>query len=134
MNFMRKRNYVLVGGSIFVLLYQYFTDPNGGAITATWLGQLATPIVAVWFAFLASRAIFDSMHVGELYQKAKESTVGAALIFVGICIVMFGLLGLFGTSAHGQTVSTYIPEKAYTYIPMVRTELYSLWPEHPKGS
>ena len=131
-NFFRKRNYILIGGSLFVLLFQFFTDPNGGAITATWLGQLATPIVAVWFSYLASTAIFDSFDIGELYSKAKQSAVGAALMFVGVCIVVFGLLGLFGSSARAQGVTTYIPAKAHVYLPIVQAEQYRLWPEHPK--
>ncbi len=74
----RKRNYFLVGGSFLVVLYLYLTDPNGGAMTAIFLQQLATPVIAVWFAYLARKALFDYLDMEELYARAKESSIGAA--------------------------------------------------------
>lgn len=133
---MRKRNYFLVGGSFLVLLFSYFTDPNGGALTAAWLGQLTMPVVAVWFSYLTRVALFDYLDMEVLYEKAKQTAAGSGLTFVGVCIVVFGLLGLFGTSARADTISveTYIPTKAYVYLPAVKTEQNRLWPDHPKGS
>lgn len=131
--YLRKRNYILVGGSICVLLFNYLTDPNGGALTAVWLAQLASPVVAVWFAFLAKEALFDYAELYDLYEKARTSAIGAGLTFIGVCIVIFGLLGLFGTSAKAQNVTTYIPVNAYSYLPIVKSEQYRLWPDHPKG-
>lgn len=131
--YLRKRNFLLVGGSICVLLFNYFTDPNGGALTAVWLAQLASPVVAVWFAYLAKEALFDYAHLQELYEKAKNDAIGAGLTFIGISIVIFGLLGLFGTSAKAQDVTTYIPVKAQTHLPTVKVEVIRLWPDHPKG-
>lgn len=132
MKFLRHRNYTLVGGSLLVILFLYLTDPNGGAITATFLGQLATPVIAVWFAYLARKALFDYLDMEELYAKAKESTTGSAIVFVGVCLVFFGLLGLFGSSARAQDVNTYIPPKATSYLPTVKAELNTLWVNHPK--
>jgi hypothetical protein len=129
---MRKRNYFLAGGSFLVLLFAYFSDPNGGALTLAWLQQLTMPVVAVWFAYLARKALFDYLDMEELLAKAKESTVGAAITFLAVCLVFFGLLGLFGNSARAQDVTTYIPAKAYIHIPVLRTEQYRLWPDHPK--
>ena len=131
--YLRKRNYILVGGSLLVLLFNYFTDPNDGALTAVWLSQLVSPVVAVWFAFLAKEALFDYIEMAELFEKAKESAVGSAMVFIGVCVVIFGLLGLFGSSAKAQEVSSYIPDKAVLYLPMLVTEQYRLWPDHPKG-
>jgi hypothetical protein len=129
---MRKRNYWLAGGSFLVLLFTYLTDPNGGALTVAWLQQLSMPVVAVWFAYLARKALFDYIDMGELLDKAKQSTVGAAISFLAICLVFFGLLGLFGNSARAQDVRTYIPPKAYTHLPTVIVEQQRLWPDHPK--
>lgn len=128
----RKRTTWLVGGSLLVLAYLLLTDPNDGVLTATFLAQLATPIIAVWFAFLTRKALFDYLDMGELLDKAKESSVGAAIAFAGVCVVMFGLLALFGSSARAQSVNTYIPEKAYTYLPAVIEQQKKLWPDHPK--
>lgn len=124
----------MIGGSLAVLLASYFSDPNGGALTLTWLLQLTTPIVAVWFAYLSRHALFDYLDMEELLEKAKESAIGSAIAFAGICIVIFGLLGLFGASAKAQEVSKYVPVKAHVYLPTVASEQYRLWPTHPKGT
>lgn len=130
--YLRKRNYFLVGGSFVVLLFNYLTDPNGGALTVTWLAQLASPVVAVWFAYLARVALFDYLDLEELYLKAKETAIGSAVIFLAVCVVVFGLLGLFGNQAKADTVSTYIPTAAYQLLPTVVEEQKRLWPNHPK--
>lgn len=130
---MRSRNYWLVGGSIIVLLFNYLTDPNGGALTVVWLAQLASPVVAVWFSYLARHALFDYLDLEVLYNKARETATGSAIVFAGVCIVVFGLLGLFGTNAKAQDVTSYIPVKAYTLLPTVKEEQQRLWPTHPKA-
>lgn len=130
--YFRKRNYFLVGGSFLVILYLYLTDPNNGALTAMFIQQLTIPIVAVWFAYLARTALFDYLDMQELYEKAKTSAVGSAIAFVGVCLVFFGLLGLFGSSAKAAEVTTYIPNKATLYLPIVKAEQHTLWVDHPK--
>lgn len=129
---MRSRTKWLLGGSILAIGYSYLSDPNGGSLTAAFLGDLTLPIIAVLFAFLARKALFDYVDMGKLYEKAKESTVGAGLIFIGICIVFFGLLGLFGNRVHAQPVSTYVPTAAITYIPILKSEQEKYWSDHPK--
>ncbi len=129
---MRKRNYFLVGGSILVLLFSYFSDPNGGALTAAWLGNLVMPVVAVWFSYLTRIALFDYLDMEEVFLKAKQTATGAGLTFVGICIVVFGLLGLFGASARAADATTYIPSKAHIHLPVVKSEVSRLWATHPK--
>lgn len=131
--FLRKRNYILVGGSILVIAFLFFTDPNHGILTLQFLSQLTTPIVAVWFAYLARTALFDYLDMEELYIKAKENAISAAMIFIGVCLIMFALLGLFGNSARAEPRSdNYIPEKAYLYLPTVKSEQIKVWQDHPK--
>ena len=132
MKFLRPRNLLLGGGTLLVMLFLYLTDPNGGALTATLAAQLATPVVAVWFAHLARKALFDYIDLGELVTKAQESSVGAAIIFASTCAVIFALLGLFGNQVRAQDVRTYIPEQARTYLPTLRAEQQALWVSHPK--
>ena len=122
----------MIWGSILALLYSYLTDPNGGALTVALLGQLATPILAVWFAYLARKALTDYVDLEEVFRKAKESTVGAGLVFLGICLLMYGLLGLFGNQVRAQPVESYIPPPAVQYIETVKNEQTVNWPDHPK--
>ena len=130
-NWFRKRNLVLIGGSVLVLMFLYHTDPNDGALTASFIQQLVTPIVAVWFAYAARKALFDYVDMEELYDRAKDSAVGASIAFLGVCVVFFALLGLFG-NAKAAEVDTYVPTKAHLYIPIVKAEQHTLWVDHPK--
>lgn len=129
---MRSRTKWLLGGSILAIAYSYISDPNGGSLTATFLGDLTLPIIAVLFAFLARKALFDYIDMGKLYEKAKESTVGAGIVFLGICLVFFGLLGLFGNRVHAEPVNYYVPPSATKYLPTLRNEQLKYWSDHPK--
>jgi hypothetical protein len=93
---MRFRNLFLLGGSLIILLSLFFSDPNGGAMTYVMLQQLATPVMAVGFAHLARRALFDYMDFEKLLNKALETSQGAAIAFAGVRLIIYGLLGLFG--------------------------------------
>lgn len=131
--FSRRRNLVLIGGSLLVLLFQLLTDPNrDGSITVVFIAQLVSPIIAVWFAYLARKALFDYIDMEELYIKAKESRLGSALIFLSLAIVLSALLGIFGPGARAADVATTIPAKAEVYLPTVKRELSTLWINHPK--
>ncbi len=128
----RTRNLLLIGGSVIALLFSYLIDPNGGAMTIVFLQQISLPIVAVWFAYVARHALFDYIDMEDLFNKAKTTAIGSGLTFLGLCVLMYGLLGLFGNSAKAQDVNTYIPAKAAIYLPIVRSELDKVWPDHPK--
>jgi hypothetical protein len=131
--YFRPRNLFMVGGTLVVLAYLLTTDPTGGAgLTLTFLAQLATPVIAVWFAHLARKALFDYLDMGEIFAKARQTATGAGLVFLGICIVIFGLLGLFGSQVYAQDVKTYIPQQAYTHLPTVKQEQQKHWNSHPK--
>lgn len=118
-------------GSIGVLLYLYFTDPNNGALLPAFMGQLATPILAVWFAFIMRKVLMDYVNVEELYKKLKETSVGSGIGFLGVCLVMFALLGLFGGQVRAQSVQTYIPEQAKVHVVTLRKEQATYWPTTP---
>lgn len=131
---LRLRNFILVGGTLLVVLFMYLSDPNGGALTTMLVAQLATPVIAVWFAHLARKALFDYADMLQIYNKAKETAVGAAIIFASMCAIIFALLGLFGNQVKAQDVKTYIPIQARTYLPIVRSEQQTHWVSHPKLS
>lgn len=129
----RFRYVFMIGGTLAIVAYLLTTDPNGNAgLTLTFLAQLATPVIAVLFAHLARKALFDYLDMGEIFAKAKQTATGAGLTFLGICIVIFGLLGLFGSQVYAQDVTTYIPQGAYTYVPVVKQEQAALFANHPK--
>lgn len=129
---LRFRHWFMMGGSLIVLVYLYVSDPNNGDMLLPFLGKLATPVIAVWFAHLARKALFDYIDLFALYKKAKETATGAGLAFVGICIVIFGLLGLFGSQVYAQDVRTYIPAQAQVYMPTLKAEVKEHWSDHPK--
>ena len=134
-NFFRFRNMFLVLGSLIVLIYLFVTDPNEGeGSLIVFVGTLATPVVAVFFSHLARKALFDYIDMGTLYRKARETATGAGLTFLGICIVIFGLLGLFGSKVSAQEVTTYIPTAAYTHLPVLKDEASVHYVEHPKNT
>lgn len=135
MNILRKllrlRPWGLGGGSILVLVYLYMTDPNNGALLPAFMGQLVTPIIAVWFAFLMRKVLLDYVKVEELYRKAKETSVGSSITFLAVALIMYGLLGLFGNQVHAQPASTFIPEQAKVYLPTLKKEQVQYWNDHP---
>ncbi len=130
---MRLRPWGLGLGSLGVLAYLYFTDPNNGALLPAFMGQLATPILAVWFALVMRKVVMDYVNVEELYNKLKETSVGSGIGFLGVCLVMFALLGLFGgqVRAQGLDVKTYIPAQAKEHVVTLRKEQATYWPTTP---
>ena len=76
---MRFRHVFLLGGSLLILFSLFLSDPNGGAMTFVMFQQLATPVMAVGFAHLARRALFDYMDLEKLMEKAMETSQGAAV-------------------------------------------------------
>lgn len=130
-NWLRLRPMGLGIGSLIVVGYLYLSDPNGGALLPAFLGQLATPIIAVWFALVMRKILLDYVKVEELYAKLKETSVGAGIGFLGVSLIMYGLLGLFGGQVRAQDVSTYIPTQANTHVATVKKEQVQLWNNHP---
>ena len=129
---LRFRNVFMIGGTLIVMVYLYLSDPNGGNMTIPFLAKLATPIVAVWFAHLARRALFDYADMDQLMKKARETATGAGLAFLGLCLIIYGLLSLFGSQVYAQPVETYIPQQAHQHLPTIQQEKNKVWPTHPK--
>lgn len=130
----RFRNLFTLGGTFIIMVYLYVSDPNGGDLTLPFIAKLATPVIAVFFAHWARKALFDYLDMGQLYKKAKETATGAGLAFLGLCIVIFGLLSLFGSQVYAQDVRTYIPEQAVQHLPTLKKEQVKYWATHPKQS
>lgn len=128
----RLRKVILIGGSLLIVAYLFLSDPNDGELTIPFLAKLATPIIAVWFAHIARKALFDYIDLQAIAKKARETATGSGLVFLGVCIVIFGLLGLFGSQVYAQDVHTYIPPQAQQHLPILQQEKDKYWPLHPK--
>lgn len=130
----RFRNIFTLGGTLVIMAYLYISDPNEGGLTLPFLAKLATPVIAVFFAHWARKALFDYLDMGQLYRKAKETATGAGLAFLGLCIVIFGLLSLFGSQVYAQDIRTYVPPQAIQHLPTLKNEQERFWADHPKAS
>lgn len=131
---MRFRNLFLAGGSAVVLAALLATDPDRGLSTGMLLLSVVTPLVALAFAHLARKALFDYKEADarRLFGKAGEHPVGAGLALVAISIVIYGLLALFGTAARAQDVRTFIPPSAQEHRAAFQAERQAHWPGHPR--
>ena len=129
---LRFRHIFITLGSLAVVGALYATDPDHGVSTSMLLLSIVTPVIAVLFAHMARKALFDypEADAQNLFEKAKESPVGAGLALVALAIVLAALLGLFGRSAQAQTLSE-IPPNAAQYLPLAVTETTTHWPDVP---
>lgn len=138
---MRFRYWFMFGGSGVMLAALFSTDPDVGWIqelpfgssTLSWLLLMARGIVALTFAHLGRKALFDypEADMQKLFRKSLEGSTGAGLALVALSIVSFGLLLLFATSAKAQDVNTYIPAQATQYLPTLKAAQTKNWPDHP---
>lgn len=122
---MKKRTLFLAGGSIAVLAALYFTDPDDGLLTGALVMSLAVNILAIAFSHPARKGLFPYLDMEELANDSKTMP-GRGLVFLGVCIVIAALLGLFGKSANAA-----VPDQAYQYLPVLRAELDKNWPGAP---
>lgn len=128
---MRFRHIFMILGSLAVLAALYFTDPDQGVGTGMILLSLVTPIMALAFAHASRKALFDypEADMRRLLKKCLESPTGAGLAFLGLCLVLYGTLGLFGKSTHAA-----VPPNAVIYAPMLKAEQVRFWADHPLPS
>lgn len=131
---LRFRNLFLLGGSILVLAALYLTDPDRGITTGMLLISLVTPLLAVAFSHLGRKALHDypEADARSLFRKASEHPIGAGLALVALSIVLYGLLGLFGSIARAQDVRSFIPPQAEAHRAVFSAEQRTHWPDHPR--
>lgn len=130
---MRFRHIFMLGGGAMVLAALLYTDPDGGISTGMLLLSMVTPLLAVGFAHLARKAMFDfgDADSENLFKSAGREPTGAGLALIALAIVIYGLLGLFGGRAHAQDVNSYIPTQASQYRLVLIAEQRGAWPDHP---
>lgn len=93
---MRFRNIFLGFGTALVMIALFMTDVDKGASTAIWVLGAVSGIIAVALAHLSRRALLDYLDLEEYAKKASETPLGSAIVFLGVCVVTHGLIGLFG--------------------------------------
>lgn len=93
---MRFRNVLLVVFPILLAAALFFTDVDKGVTTATWFLGLGTYVLAVAMAHISRKGLFDYIDMQEYAKKASETPLGSAIVFLGVCVVLVGLLGVFG--------------------------------------
>lgn len=130
--FVNLRNIGLVVFALILLALKVHFDPTDGVVTKEFLLYVTTPMIVVLIGHWLRKALFPYIYMGELYDKAKQSSIGAGLTFIGICILIFAIYGLFGPAARAQDVKSYIPPQAKQHFPTINRELATLWPNHPK--
>ena len=130
--FFNFRNLVLLIVTLVVVAVKFITDPTAGAVTSEFLIYLTTPILVVLAAHWLRKLLFPYVDMGDLYDKARESAIGSAIAFLGMCLFVMAIYGLFGPSARAQDVNTYIPTQAKIHLPVLIAEQERLWPDLPK--
>lgn len=130
--FFNFRNYALIALTFALLTFKFGTDPTAGAITYEFLIYLTTPILVVLFAHWLRKLLFPYVDMGDLYDKAKTTAIGSAITFLGMCLFVMAIYGLFGPSARAQDVTSYIPAQAKIHLPTVQSEAATYWPDLPK--
>jgi hypothetical protein len=130
--FLNVRNLLLIALTAALIGVKFYFDPTAGAVTQEFLLYVSTPILVVLLGHWLRKLLFPYVDMGDLYDQLKTSPVGAGLGFVGMCIMVFALYGLFGPSARAQDVTTYIPAQAHNHIPTLKAELNTYWPDTPK--
>lgn len=126
------RNLALVALTLVLLAVKFVTDPTSGAVTYEFLIYLTTPILVVLAAHWLRKLLFPYVDMCELYDKAKTTAIGSSITFLGMCLFVMAIYGLFGPSARAQDVTTYIPAQAKIHLPVLLAEQSRLWPDHPK--
>lgn len=125
---MKKMRFLVIGAlSLFVIFWYLITDPNGGNETLARLQWLAWIMVVSGPVYLLRRAFFDNARSCEAYKKAMESSVGAGLVFLGLCI----LTGLIFISFAGRANATELPKNAIKYIDILKEEQNKYWRDIP---
>ena len=129
---MRFRYLFIFGGALLAIVALFFTDPDKGVSTAMMVMNVASGIVAVAAAHFALKGLFDYIDRKGLFDTASREPTGAGLIFLGLAIVLYGLLGVFAPRAHAQDIHTFIPPQAKQYLPVLANEQRLHFPETPE--
>lgn len=122
---MRFRYWFMIIGSLLIGGALFLSDPGRGSDTLLLLLKVIAPLLAVGLAHLARRGLFDYINLEEAWKDTKHNPVARSIYSLGVCIVIYGLLGLFG-----KAFGTELPPNAKVYAPVLKAEQIRYWPDH----
>lgn len=130
----RQRSLLVWLAPIAVLMWLFFTDPDGGASTQIWLQRVSTALIAVAVSHWVRKATFDypEADLRTLFGKARQEPTGAGLALIAVSIFMLAVLMLFSGQVRAQDVRTYVPANAHALLPVLSMEQRAHWPWHPR--
>ena len=130
--FKRPRNWLLLAALLWVGVW-YVTGLDNWAETTQGLLKVVGGVIIVALVHYGRKWLHDYIDMREYALIAKGSPVGAALVFLGMALIMLCLTLIFTASAYAAPPNpkTYIPQGAYTYAPQLRTEQLQAWSTHP---
>lgn len=115
---MRFRYWFMFVGSGLVLAALFASDPDigilqklpfGGSTLASLL-ILSKAVLALTFAHFGRKALFDYPEgdFQTVAANASASPTGSGLLAIAYAIVLYGLLGLFGSSSNASEIPSHI--------------------------
>jgi len=113
--------------AVAVILFSYFTDPSGGKDTEIWMLWMAKLVVAVGIVYLARRSLIEARSY-ELFKKASEEPMSAAIALVAIALITASLVFVAGARA------AELPTNAKKYLPALDEQITVIWPTMPMRS
>jgi hypothetical protein len=126
-----KRTIALAGASLAVILYHMLADPTGTFTIIAFLGMMVTPIIGVWFAYLSRKALMPYVDMEQIIKDVGDNPIGKSIIFLGVCIIFYALVGLFTSQLQVANAQPVIPKNATTYISTVVVENRKYFPDSP---
>ncbi len=111
--------------ALAVVAWYYLTDPSQGAETVVRLQWLAWVSVLAGPVYLLRRALMDGARSKDAYRRAMESSIGAGLVFIGLCL----LTGLLFFALVGRAAAAEVPANAQVHLPTLAQESYEYWPD-----
>lgn len=112
------------------LAFTSLLSPEGWRDPVVKIVAISWSAIFVALSHSARTALFDYARVSQAWTKALESSVGAGLAFLGICLLTAMLFLGMVSLAKADTV----PANAYVLAPIAVQEIDDYWPEIPRRS
>lgn len=134
------RRHVIQVASVALILWGLFAYTSSWSAAGLLLWQAVMPTLAVSVGFYGAWwAFFDYKEADQqrLFAEALKGNIAAAIVafikpFVFAVIVWAMMAGIRPSPAHAVERVDRVPPQAMKYLPIVMTELRTLWPDIPE--